>query len=333
MQKIPLVSVIIITWNNKQYLFTCLEKLAAQTFCDFEVIIIDNGSSDGTLDGLGERYPTLNLKIERLDTNYGFAVANNVGARIAQGQWLALLNADAFPEPEWLERLLEVAVTIPNAFFASRQIQANALNILDGEGDTYHISGLVWRRNYGLPVRDKYEIEEIFSPCAAAALYPRDTFIELGGFDEDYFAYQEDVDLGFRFRVQGGRSFYVPEAVVYHAGSASTGRQSDFAVYHGRRNLIWTYIKNMPSNIFWLFLPLHLLANLFTFLVFIFTGHGKTILHAQVDALREIGPLMRKRKEIQGNRRVPITTISRSMEWDLLAPLRVLIQHRRFGSG
>ena len=140
------------------------------------------------------------------------------GARLARGQWLALLNADAFPEPDWLERLLEAAETIPNAFFASRQIQANSTELLDGEGDVYHISGLAWRRNYGLPVLEKFDTEEIFSSCAAAALYPRQAFLDAGGFDEDYFSYHEDVDLGFRLRLKGLRCFYVPKAVVYHVG-------------------------------------------------------------------------------------------------------------------
>ena len=192
----PLVSILIVVWNSKTYLLTCLEKLSTQTFCDFEVIVVDNGSEDDAMEGLLEKYPSLDLHIKILNSNRGFATANNIGARLARGQWLALLNSDAFPEPDWLKHLLEATEAFPNAFFASRQIQANAPTLLDGEGDAYHISGLVWRRNYGSPVQQNVEVEEIFSSCAAAALYPRQAFLDARGFDEDFSSHHEDVDLG-----------------------------------------------------------------------------------------------------------------------------------------
>jgi GT2 family glycosyltransferase len=329
----PFASVLIVTWNNKTYLLTCLDKLVAQTFRDFEVILVDNGSDDnGMLDGLEEKYSSLSLKIEQLGKNRGFAIANNIGARLARGQWLALLNADAFPEPDWLERLIETTEKIPKAFFASRQIQAKALGFLDGEGDSYHISGLVWRRNYGLPVKKKGEIEEIFSPCAAAALYPRQAFLDVGGFDEDYFSYQEDVDLGFRLRLKGLRCFFVPQAVVHHVGSASTGKHSDFAIYHGHRNLVWTYVKNMPAPLFWIFLPIHLVANLLTMIKFFLTGHGNAIWRAMLDAARGIGLMTRKRQEIQQNRQVTVVAIYRVMNHDVFAPLAASLLRRHYGT-
>jgi GT2 family glycosyltransferase len=227
----PLVSVIIVIWNSKKYLPACLDALLAQTNKDFEIVIMDNGSTDLEYLDLEENYPELEMTIKKLNENLGFAVANNIGARLARGKWLALLNADAFPEPDWLEQLLRAADDNPEfTFFASRQIQANTPELLDGTGDTYHVSGLAWRQNYNHPV-SKYGIQsgEVFSACAAAALYLRDDFIKVGGFDEDYFSYHEDVDLGFRLRLIGGRCLYVPQAVVYHVGSASTGKTSDFA--------------------------------------------------------------------------------------------------------
>jgi GT2 family glycosyltransferase len=328
----PTISIILVTWNSKDYLPKCLSALSKQTFRDFEVIVVDNGSTDGLLNGFEKQIPDFPVRIERLTSNLGFATANNLGARLARGQWLALLNADAFPEPEWLACLLEAAKRYPNASFASRQLQANTPGYLDGEGDAYHISGLGWRRNYGHPVQEKSEIEEIFSPCAAAALYPRQVFLDAKGFDEDYFSYHEDVDLGFRLRLKGLRCFYVPTAVVHHVGSASTGKHSDFAIYHGHRNLEWTYIKNMPRSLFWIFLPLHLLANVLTFFKFLLTGHGKAIWRAKIDAVRHLALMLRKRKNIQQHRNVSPMEIYRMMDRGLLDPLLVSIQRRRFGN-
>lgn len=127
---------------------------------------------------------------------------------------------------------------------------------------------------------------EVFSPCAAAALYRRSALRAVGGFDEDYFCYVEDVDLGFRLRLAGHKALYVPDAVVHHVGSGTTGGQhSDFAVYHGHRNLVWTFVKNMPGMLFWLLLLLHVMINLATILWFAVKGRGGVILRAKRDAL------------------------------------------------
>jgi GT2 family glycosyltransferase len=327
----PLVSVVIVTWNSARYLSSCLNALVAQTFTDFEVVLIDNGSTDGCLDSVENNWPSLRLQVERLGENKGFAVANNLGARLAHGQWLALLNADAFPEPNWLKELLRAAENNPEySFFASRQLQANPSYLLDGAGDVFHVSGLAWRRFYGLPAAQfGLETEEVFSPCAAAAFYFRQAFLQAGGFDEDFFSYFEDVDLGFRLRLQGFKCLYVPDAVVEHVGSASTGKISAFVIYHGHRNLVWAFIKNMPTPLFWLFLPLHLLINLFFLLSFSIQGQGQAIWRAKRDVLRGLGLMLGKRKEIQRRRRVPVIDLYRHMESDWFAPLKVKLQRRR----
>jgi GT2 family glycosyltransferase len=327
-----LVSVILVIWNSAVHLPRCLECLTTQTFKDFEVILVDNGSTDGSLDGVEDSWPALILRVERLGENKGFAAANNLGASLARGQWLALLNSDAFPEPDWLEKLLEAAENNPDfSFFASRQLIANAPHLLDGAGDAFHISGLAWRRYAGWPAAQSgLKAEEVFSPCAAAALYSRQAFWEAGGFDEDFFSYHEDVDLGFRLRLQGYRCLYVPEAVVHHIGSASTGRVSPFVIYHGHRNLVWTYIKNMPPVLFWLYLPLHLMMNLFFLLYFSINGQRKAIWHAKGEALRKLGIMLRKRKEIQHRRRAPAVEVYRQMERDWCAPLKFKVQQKHF---
>lgn len=322
MQPLPLVSVIIVTWNSGKYLQTCLDRLVSQSFHDFELILVDNGSADGSLEGLREKYPTLDLRIHRLDSNFGFTVANNIGARLARGKWLALLNADAFPEADWLEQLLRAAGDNPEfTFFASRQIQANAPELLDGSGDAYHVSGLAWRHGYNhLAANYGLESVEVFSACAAAGLYSRDGFIKVGGFDEDYFSYFEDVDLGFRLRLTGGRCLYVPQAVVHHVGSASTGKASDFAFYHGHRNLVWTFFKDMPAALFWAWLPLHMAMNLFFSASFLLTGKGGIVLKSKMDAFRVLPTLLRKRKQVQQLRTVSSGEMYRVMTKGLFTP-------------
>lgn len=308
---VSLVSVIVVSWNSGKYLYTCLKKLSAQTCESFEVIIVDNGSSDGDTHGIEEKFPELNIHTKTLSKNTGFAVANNIGAQMAQGKWLVLLNADAFPEPDWLENLVRAAEQFPNASFSSRQIQANRPERLDGEGDIYRLTGFAKRRSYNIPVYPPHEeLVKIFSPCAAAALYPRQAFGDVEGFDEDYFSYYEDVDLGFRLRLYGLESYYVPSAIVHHVGSASTGKMSDFSVYYAHRNLIWTYLKNMPSLFLWFTLPLHILISF----AFLLTRHRKVIWQAKKDALLAFPSVLEKRKEIQKNRKASLKEIWRAFD-------------------
>jgi len=324
MQSLPLVSVIIVTWNSNKDLQICLDHLLAQTFHGFEIILVDNGSEDQTLSELYEKYPSLNLKTYRLNSNLGFASANNIGARRARGKWLALLNADAFPEPDWLEQLLRSTEQNPEySSFSSRQIQFNAPHLLDGAGDAYHITGLAWRRYYNKLVKEYgYQVEEVFSACPAAALYSREEFLNVGGFDEDYFSYFEDVDLGFRLRLGGAKCLYVPEAVVHHVGSASTGKRSDFSVYYGYRNLIWTFVKNMPSPLIWIFLPLHISAILFFAIYLTLRGQGKAIWKAILDAVLGLPKMLEKRKSIQKNKKIKPGELLKVMSTGLFEPFQ-----------
>lgn len=331
MQAEPLISVIIVCWNSAEHLSHCLDSLSAQTFQNFEVILVDNNSNDHGLDEVQRLHPRLSLRIKKLDRNLGFAAANNLGARLARGLWLALLNPDAFPAPDWLAALSQAAAQLGEKhFFASRQIQAETRALLDGEGDIYHVSGLVWRRNYNFPVYEAGETLSVFSACGATAFYSRQDFLAVGGFDEDYFAYLEDVDLGFRLRLRGLDCIFVPQAVVYHIGSASSGKASDFAIYHGHRNLVWTYFKDMPGLLFWLYLPLHLAMNLFFVLFFSLQGRGRVILRAKWDALLGLPEILRKREQAQAPKRAALSILHSAMSRNWLEPLMVSRQRKKF---
>lgn len=318
----PSVSVIIVSWNSAEHLPHCLDSLSLQTFQSFEVIVVDNGSPQQEIVGLEQKYPALDLRLERLGLNQGFAVANNIGARLARGKWLALLNPDAFPKPGWLEKLLDAARRHPEfSFFSSRQLQFAQPDILDGAGDEYHISGLAWRRFYNHPAQNYgLQEEEVFSACAAASIYKREDFLQVGGFDESYFAYFEDVDLSFRLRLAGGRCLYVPAAEVCHVGSASSGKTSDFVMYHGHRNLVWTFFKNMPGALFWWYLPLHMGMNFFFGVSFLVKGKGSAVWRAKIDAIYRLPAIIRKRRQIQETRKISARDLLKVMNSELFAP-------------
>lgn len=277
--------------------------------------MVDNASTDGSIESIYEFASRITLV--SLDNNIGFAAANNLAIEgYTECEWVALLNPDAFPAPDWLEKLLQAAHDHPNyGFFASRLLDANNPERLDGAGDVYHVSGLVWRRGHGCAAARSYLIrKEVFSPCAAAALYRRRAFIAAGGFDTRYFCYSEDVDLGFRLRLQGERCLYVPEARVRHVGSASSGRRSDFTLYHGHRNYVWTYIKNMPTPLFWVLLLPHILLNVASIVWFTLSGRGKVIVQSKWDALKGMPSMWRQRRRIQQARRASVVGLWRVMD-------------------
>jgi GT2 family glycosyltransferase len=172
-------------------------------------------------------------------------------------------------------------------------------------------------------------MEEVFGACAAAALYVRDDFLKVGGFDEDYFSYIEDVDLSFRMRIFGGRCLYIPSAVVHHVGSSSAGKMSDFVVYHGHRNLVWAYFKNMPWILLWLYLPLHMVMNLYFIFSFALQGKSRAIFSAKWDAFWGMSRILRKRKIVQAAREASSLELFAAMRKGILEPYRASKQRRR----
>lgn len=317
---IPEVSVIIVNWNGAQYLARCLEAIKAQTFQNYELIVIDNASSDGSVDNLENHWP--DTQVVRLEENIGFARANNLGARLARGKWLALLNNDAFPAPDWLKSIIEAARNSPEyTFFSSCILQAKDNSRVDGTGDVYHVSGMAWHRDYNQPIAQAHQEQgEVFSPCAAAAVYNRQQFIQAGGFNEEFVNHHEDVDLGFRLRLQGFRCLYVPGAIVEHVGSASFGVESDYTVYSVHRNLVWSYFINMPGALVWKYLPSHLLANLVFLIYYSLRSQARVIWEAKLDALRGLPAALRKRKDVQKDRKISANEVSQMIDHDWISP-------------
>lgn len=301
------VDVVVVNYNSGDLLRLLVAALQRQTFQAFRVIIIDNGSHDRSIDDLANG--AIPVVLVRANANLGFAAANNLAIRsYVQSAWVALLNPDTNPEADWLECLLEATRAYPEYhFFGSKMLSAADPRRLDGAGDVYHVSGLHWRNGHGCWDASAYQqAVEIFAPCAAAALYRTQDVLDVGGFDEDFFCYAEDVDLAFRLRLRGHRCMYVPQAVVEHVGSAIAGLHSDFQLYHGHRNLVWVFIKDMPGWLFWIYLPYHLVLNLYSLIVFTFRGRLNPLWRAKRDALRQVRREWRKRSAIQSGRVVKV---------------------------
>lgn len=313
----PRVSVLIVNFNSGEYLERCLEALCRQSFPGFEALVLDNASRDGSFERARAAVADPRVRFKAAGDNLGFAGGNNLLAAEARAPWLALLNPDAVPAPDWLERLLAATAADPEAtMFGSTQLDGADPGRFDGTGDAYFALGLPWRSGYGVPARAVPARYSTFAPCAAAALYRRARFAALGGFDAGYFCYCEDVDLAFRDRLAGGRAIQVGDAVVHHAGGVSAGTApSGFAAYHGMRNLIWTFVKNMPGPLFWTLLPGHLGLLALLLLRAVVQGNMRPVWRGLRDAMVGLPAIWRARRVVQAGRRASIRQIAGALNW------------------
>lgn len=319
-KKAALVTVIVVNYNGGEMICKCIRALEQQSFRDFVIVVVDNSSADGSVSSIRKKFAT--VMVLELGSNVGFAGGVNHALRNCNlGPLVALLNPDAFPAVDWLENLVNAAQAYPEyASFGSKMYSDAAQLHLDGVGDAYHVSGLAWRKGHGSQNSPQYDHAiEIFAPCAAAALYRVDALMTVDLLDEEFFLYAEDIDLGFRLRLAGFRAVYVPTASVIHIGSAFVGKHSEFQIYYGHRNLVWVYVKNMPSALFWIFLPLHIGLNFVTILWFSFRGNAGVILRAKLDALHGIPHYWKKRQLIQVRRKVSVVSILRQLSWNPLS--------------
>jgi GT2 family glycosyltransferase len=294
------VGVVIVNYNGGAAVLRALAHVGAQTLPPARVVVVDNRSSDGSAGQIAREYP----RVELVDagSNTGFAGGNNLGIRtLGDCTWIALLNPDAFPEPTWLAELIGAARRRPEySFFASLLLDDADPELIDGAGDAYHATGLAWRLGHMRKLDETTLAEsEVFAPCAAAALYRRIDIEAAGYFDDRWFCYLEDVDLAFRLRLRGGRCLFVPTSRVRHMGSLTTGRESDFTLYHSHRNLVWTWIRNMPGPLVWRNLP-HLIAGTALAVGYYGTrGQLRTLLRAKRDGFAALPWLLRERRRTQ----------------------------------
>jgi N-acetylglucosaminyl-diphospho-decaprenol L-rhamnosyltransferase len=289
----PPVTVIIVAYNSGDYLQACVDALSGQTYSSFHAVIADNASTDGATKRL--RLPDERFSVRMMGDNLGFAAANNRVVADVASEFVALLNPDTIPEPGWLGALVEAARTHPEAAsFGSIQIRLDEPDIFDGVGDVWHVAGIAWRALEGQPRRPLGDAE-IMGPCAAGALYRRADFEAVGGFDERFFCYCEDIDLALRLQLAGRGARRVAGAILNHAGSGTTGRVSEFTLFHGHRNRIWTFLKNTPGGWLWLWAPYHLAANLWLLWRYRSLGVSAILWRAYVAAWRGRGPFLAER--------------------------------------
>lgn len=317
----PLAAIVVVTFNSRPFFARLRAALEAQTEQRFHLIVWDNASRDAQRPHPAD-FP--GATIEQSERNLGFAAGNNHAADEVTAPYLFLLNPDAFPEPDWLERLLEAAEAHPEAgAIGATQISAEDPALYDGLGDCLSISGAPWRGGYGWR-RDRIEARdgETFSVCGASALYRLAAWRAAGGFDESFFCYGEDVDLGFRLRLMGWTCRQAAAARVHHVGGASSGKRSAFAVYHGTRNRLWTFVKCMPAPLIWLFLPLHLAMSAAFLLVSPFRGTGPATWRGIGDGLKGLKVVWEARKAVQSQRRASIGSIAAALSWSPWAMIR-----------
>lgn len=305
------VAVVIITWNSAHLIGRVLRSLEWQTTEPDRVLIIDNNSKDAEkLIASVKAHSKCELVL--LQENVGFAAANNLAIDLCGDmEFIALLNPDAFPEPNWLATLLKEARLHPEAAsFASRLLDASNPEIMDGAGDYLTVAGRPRRRGHGAKARHLFlKSEYIFGPCAAAALYRTEALRMVNGFDENFFCYIEDVDLAFRLLLAGYKSRYVADASVLHIGSASTGRRSEFSIYYGQRNLIFNYAKNFPPLLFWIFLIPHIFLNIAYFVGAVLVGQSNAAWRAKRDAVANFHQAWKQRRAIQSKRKATTITV------------------------
>lgn len=316
----PKISVLIVAHEAGRHLGRCLEALGRQSFRDFEVLLLDNGSTDGAAEALP---PTdFPLALVRSLGNIGFAAGNNLIAREARGEWLALLNPDAFAEPDWLAAFEEATRRYPDCdVFGSTQLLDGDPDRLDGAGDHYSPLGLAWRGDRLRPAALVTGDGEVMGPCAAAAFYRRSAFLAVGGFAARFFCYYEDVDLGLRLRLAGHRCIQLAGARVRHVGSATAGQGSDFSRYHVTRNRIWTFLRCMPAPLFALFLPVLAAQLLLVLALGPVRGDLAVRRRAIADAVAGWRETLAERRRIQKARRASLGDFARALTW---SPLKLL---------
>jgi GT2 family glycosyltransferase len=294
------VGVVIVNYNSGDVILRALARLREQTVPAARVLVVDNASTDGSGSRIAEQHPWVELV--EAGSNTGFAGGNNIGMKmLADCEWIALLNPDAFPEPDWLAELLDASRRRPEyAFFASLLLDDADPSLIDGAGDAYHPSGLAWRLLHGARLVDTDLSEvEVFGPCAAAALYRRSVVEEVGFFDTRWFCYLEDIDLAFRLRLRGARCLFVPSSRVRHIGSVVTGRESPFTLYHSHRNIVWTWVRNMPGPLVWRNLHHLLLGTVLSVGYYSTRRQFKTLARAKLDGFGALPWLLRERRRTQ----------------------------------
>jgi GT2 family glycosyltransferase len=317
-QESPLISAVVLNWNGYPVLDNCLRSLYNQTYRPLEIIVVDNASTDGSVDLLGQKFQDVNLIIN--GKNLGFGGGNNIGILASRGKYIMILNNDTRLDPKCAEELKKSIEKDKNyGACASKILLESEPDVIDGAGIVVCPDGLSFGRGR-LAKRDRYaEEEEIFFASDCACLYRREMLEDIGLYDEDFFAYADETDMGWRARLAGWKCIYSPKAIVYHHHSTSSGgRVSAFKAFLVERNRIWVALKNFPVSLI-------ILGQFYTLWRYLYQAYGalrgrgaagrfttdfskaklvKILLNAYLSAVRKFPLMLKKRKTIQQKKRI-----------------------------
>jgi GT2 family glycosyltransferase len=304
------VTAIVLNYNGAELLDVVMPSLARQTYPGLTVMVVDNGSTDGSASRVRERWPQ--ARLVEIRENVGVAKALNRGIEESDTELVALLNNDIELDPRWVEELVAALLQHPEAASVSgKLLRFDQRDVIDAAGDGMRWSSAVFNRGAGEPDRGQFErIEPVFSACAGAALYRRSAFDDVGLFDEDFFAYLEDIDWSLRAQLRGHESWYIPPAVAYHKRGATTGGARNHYRVLQRRNQIWLVVKDYPLGAILRRAPGILLLNAGLALQDAREGGLGNTLRGWLAALAGLPRMLRKRRAVQHGRRVGVTHLN-----------------------
>ncbi len=317
----PSVSLVVLSWNGMAHLDLCLSSLSRQTYTDYEILLVDNGSSDGSKQWVETHYPL--VRIERTEQNLGVPGGINYGLARARGRYVAILNNDIEVEPQWLAASVHALDQYPEAgFTASRVRLFYRRDRLDTAGDLYFRAGYPAKRGWLHRDGPAFDASRwVFGACAVAALYRRELLESVGFMDEDFEACMEDLDLSFRAQLQGYKCRYVPAAIIYHKLGATVGQGLSNPQHQLRfhRNIWLVRIKNLPTLLWIRYLPQMLVAELAVFFAASRSGRLKVLLQARCEVLQGLRHTLAKRREIQARRTISCRDLHAMIETGWLA--------------
>jgi GT2 family glycosyltransferase len=292
------VAIIIVNWNGKRYLETCLPTVFAQDYQDFTVYLVDNASTDGSVEMVRRRFPQ--IRLIQNETNLGFCAANNLGIMATKAEFVATLNNDTELEPAWLGQLVEAMKSDPKiGMCASKMMLTDRRDMIESAGIVVDRAGIAWGLESGhIDNSGAATPIPVFGASAGAALYRRSMLLEVGLFDEDLFAYLDDADLAWRGQWADWSCVYVPTAVVYHAHSATGQEGSPFKTRLLGRNKIGVIGKNYPfPHLLW-YVPIILAYELMAIGYAVVAGRGGYALKGRLEGLRQLPQILKKRRKL-----------------------------------
>jgi len=312
----PLASVIVPNWNGMRFVGMCLDSLAQLHFENFEVIVVDNGSEDGSREMIEEKYPWVRLL--KLPHNMGFAIACNEGIKTSKADYVVLLNNDIEVVPDWLTELYEGMERHPECGMGTTKMMfLDNRDVFYNTGDLFHSWSAGGGRGQGEKDNGQYDQEDyVFGACAGAGIYRKELFKKIGLFDEDFFIFAEDVDLNMRSQLQGFQAVYLPKSKVYHIGTATVGLYSDRYVYLCKRNDIWVFIKNYSLKMYLKYLYSIWKHQFNDIKYFTYRGQGQVLLKSKWDALKLLPKMLFRRFQIQRTRTVTDSEIQKHIITD-----------------